>query len=89
MVSKKVIINNELGLHARAASLFVQLSNKYKSDIFLQKGKKKVDGKSIMGIMMLAAAKGTNLVILADGVDAEIAVEKLTELVENKFGEEE
>ena len=88
VVSKKVVIKNELGLHARAASLFVQLSTKYQSEIFLQKEERKVNGKSIMGIMMLAAAKGTTLVLLAEGDDAEIAIEKLTELIENKFGEE-
>ncbi|MFH0925371.1 MAG: HPr family phosphocarrier protein [bacterium] len=88
MISKEVVIQNELGLHARAASLFVQLSSKYKADVFLQKDEKRINGKSIMGIMMLAAAKGTTLIISAEGEDAEIMVEKLNELIENKFGEE-
>lgn len=82
------VIENKLGLHARAASRFVLLANKFKSDIFVEKDGKEVNGKSIMGLMMLAAAKGSRLRIRAEGEDASKAVESLGELIRSRFGEE-
>ncbi len=83
-----VQIENELGLHARAAALLVQQANKFRCRITLEKDGQRVNGKSIMGVMMLAAGKGSSLRITARGNDAERAVRALEELVEDKFGEE-
>ena len=88
MPKKNVTICNELGLHARAAAAFVRLSNTFNSEIFVACRDSEVDGKSIMGVMMLAAAKGSELIIRAEGSDGGPAVEKLAELVANRFGEE-
>ncbi|KFZ39670.1 MULTISPECIES: HPr family phosphocarrier protein [Thermoactinomyces] len=81
MVEKKVTVQLETGLHARPAALFVQEANKFASDIFVVKGNKKVNAKSIMGIMSLAVSRGTEITITAEGSDEEEAVEKLVELV--------
>jgi phosphocarrier protein HPr len=84
-----VTISNKLGLHARAAAKFVQLATRFSSHIEVCHGHRKVNGKSIMGIMMLAASKGTDLTLLAEGEDAEQAIDTLCELVNDKFGEED
>ncbi|QCV54558.1 HPr family phosphocarrier protein [Thermoactinomyces vulgaris] len=81
MAEKKVTVQLETGLHARPAALFVQEANKFASDIFVVKGNKKVNAKSIMGIMSLAVSRGTEITITAEGSDEEEAVEKLVELV--------
>jgi phosphotransferase system HPr (HPr) family protein len=81
MTEKKVIIKNKSGLHARPAAMFVQIANKFDSDITVTKGKQKVNGKSIMGILMLGASKGATVIINADGSDAEDAVRELSELL--------
>lgn len=86
-ISKKVEIKNELGIHARPAAMFVKLTSKFKADIFVEKDGESVNGKSIMGIMMLAASKGTQIKIKASGTDAEQAVEQIEELINSKFGE--
>ena len=86
---QQVTIKNRLGLHARPAALFVQLANKFKCDISVIKDKEEVNGKSIMGIMMLAAGQGTVLTIRAEGLDGEAAVKAMAELVESNFGEVE
>lgn len=88
MHSKEVIIRNKLGLHARAAAMFVQLAHNFKSDIFIEKNGEVMNGKSIMGIMMLAASKGTKLVLKADGEDAETALLALEKLIKDKFNED-
>ncbi len=88
MPEKTVAVSNEMGLHARAAAAFAQLSNQFSSEIFVFCRDIEVDGKSIMGVMMLAAPSGSNLTIRAEGEDAEIAVEQLAALVNNRFGEE-
>jgi len=82
-------IQNKLGLHARASAKFVSLAAEFKSDITLSRNGQQVNGKSIMGIMMLAAAKGTEIQICAEGRDEARAVEALRGLVENRFGEDE
>ncbi len=81
LVEKKIIIKNKSGLHARPAALFVQIANKFDSDISVTKGKHKVNGKSIMGILMLAASRGQTVIIGANGEDAEDAVRELSELL--------
>jgi len=87
-VKKTLIIQNKLGLHARAASQFVQKANKFKADITVGKGKQEVNGKSIMGVMMLAAAKGSKITVTASGEDADSALDAVEKLVNDKFGEE-
>lgn len=83
-----VEIVNELGLHARPAALLVQLANRFKSTIWISKDTQRVNGKSIMGVMMLAAGKGSKITISARGSDAEEAVNALAELVRSGFGED-
>jgi phosphocarrier protein len=83
-----VTIINELGLHARAATQFVQLANKFEAEVIVEKDDQEVNGKSIMGVLMLVASKGSEITIRGTGSDAEEAVKALVELVENRFGEE-
>lgn len=89
MIEEKVIICNKLGLHARAAAKFVGVASEFGALIEIEKDSKRVNGKSIMGVMMLAASQGSEVIIYADGDDAQSAVEKLTALVLDKFGEDE
>ena len=84
MVEKQVEVKLKSGLQARQAALFVQEANRFKSDIFLQKEEKKVNAKSIMGIMSLAVAKGVTVTLLADGQDAENAIEALAKQIETE-----
>jgi phosphocarrier protein HPr len=86
-VSRQAAIPNALGLHARAAARFVQSATRFSSSIRVTCGERTVDGKSIMGILLLAAARGSVLTIAADGVDAEAAVAELCALVASGFGE--
>jgi len=86
--SKQVTVINKLGVHARPAAMFVKIANKFSSDITVEKDGEQVNGKSIMGLMMLAAAQGAVLIITAVGSDAETAVHDLVELFHHKFGEE-
>lgn len=81
IVKKNITVKNKQGLHARPAALFVQLANKFDSEITLTKGDQQVNGKSIMGILMLAAEKGSEIFIVAEGQDAQEAIEALEELV--------
>ena len=85
--TREVRIANELGLHARPAAAFVKLSSRYECDVYIAKGELEVNGKSIMGVMMLAAECGSTVRIRAEGPDAAEAVEALASLVENGFGE--
>jgi len=88
-VERTFEIVNALGLHARAAALLVQTAQKYRSEIEVQKDDIVVNGKSIMGILMLAAAKGSHIVVRATGEDAPQALEGLGELIRNGFWEKE
>lgn len=81
LIEKKIIIRNKLGLHARPAAIFVQIANKYDSNITVRKGKDEVNGKSIMGILTLAAEKGSTVYLKVDGADAQIATEELEKLL--------
>lgn len=89
MRCEKVVIVNKLGMHARASAKFVSLASGFQSEISLTRNGQKVNGKSIMGIMMLAAARGTELAICADGNDEAEAISQLTGLINNAFGEDE
>lgn len=85
---KKFTIKNKTGLHARPAALFVQKASRFESDICVKKGGQTINGKSIMGLMMLAAGPGSAITIKAEGPDAENAVNELGKLLEDNFGEE-
>ncbi|HEX5037418.1 MAG TPA: HPr family phosphocarrier protein [bacterium] len=86
--SKTFLISNELGLHARAAAQFVKIASRFASEITVVKDSRDVNGKSIMGILMLAAAKGSKITVKAAGADASEALHALEELIQNKFGEQ-
>jgi phosphocarrier protein HPr len=88
MTSKAVVVSNQLGLHARAAARFVHLATRFVSQIRVARDARVMDGKSIMGILLLAAARGTTITISAEGLDEVDAVEALVRLVESGFGEE-
>ncbi|MDM4770641.1 HPr family phosphocarrier protein [Solimonas sp. SE-A11] len=87
-MEKTVDIVNKLGLHARAAAKLVTLASKFESDVRVRKDGREVSGKSIMGVMMLAAAKGSQVTLIADGEDAQQALDELAALVADRFGEE-
>jgi len=84
MIERRVQVKLKLGLQARQAALFVQEANRFSADIFLEKEEKKVNAKSIMGVMSLAIAKGTEVVLSGDGNDAEQAVTALAALIEKE-----
>jgi len=88
MIEKEITIKNESGLHARPAAIIVQKANDFKSDIFLEKGGDRVNAKSIMGVMMLAAAFGTIVRVIAEGADEERAVETIAALLESDIDSE-
>ena len=89
MLVREVIITNRLGLHARAAAKLVKTAAGFGCDIRLLKGEREVNAKSIMGVLMLAAAQGTQLRLMAEGEDAEQALEQLEALILRRFDEEE
>ncbi len=84
-----ILIDNKLGLHARASAKLTKLASEFDSEIWLSKGTRRVNAKSIMGVMMLAAGQGTRLVLEADGADAQQALAAIDALVRDKFGEGE
>lgn len=86
-IVKEIVIQNELGLHARPAAMLVKVANQFPCEIFLEKDGEQVNGKSIMGVMMLAASKGSKVKVIAKGENAESAVSALEELFIKKFGE--
>ena len=87
-VQESVLISNRYGLHARPAAEFVKLANRFEAEIWVRKQDLEVNGKSIMGMMMLAAECGSEITIRATGADAQLAVSELRALVERRFGEE-
>lgn len=89
MTEANITIINKLGLHARAAAKFVTLASGFDSEIELTRNGKTVNGKSIMGVMMLAASKGTDLTLRAMGSDEVEAIAKISELISDRFGEDE
>ena len=88
-LEKKFVIRNKLGLHARPAALFVRTANRFQSEITLQKGKQKVNGKSIMGVMMLAAGPGSHITVRITGSDAERAMAEIEKLLDHDLTKEE
>jgi phosphocarrier protein HPr len=88
MTSRTVTVVNQLGMHARAAAKFVHLAGRFQSRVVVAKQGREMDGKSIMGLLLLAAARGTAITIAADGDDELAAVSALTSLVETGFGED-
>lgn len=89
MPTSDVVICNKLGLHARAAAKLTQLASQFKSEVFISRGAKRVNAKSIMGVMMLAAGLGVTVRLDADGTDADRALEAICKLFDDKFGESE
>ena len=87
MVSKEVVINNQVGLHARPATFFIQKANEFKSSIWVEKEDRRVNAKSLLGVLSLGIVKGTPMTIIADGVDDSAAIATLAQLVENEFSE--
>lgn len=88
MLRKEFLIINKLGLHARASALFVKTASRFSADVKLAKEGVEVNGKSIMGIMMLAASKGTTVTLTINGNDEDDALQTIGELINNGFGEE-
>lgn len=88
-VSRNVEIVNKLGMHARAAAKFVKLATSFKSNIDIEKDSRRVNAKSIMGVMMLAASKGSIVTLHANGSDAEKSLNALEQLINNRFDEDE
>ena len=88
MTSRTVSVVNQLGMHARAAARFVQMAGRFRSRVLVSRQGREMDGKSIMGLLLLAAARGTVVTIAADGEDEQAAVDALAELVASGFGED-
>jgi len=88
MLEKKVTIINRLGLHARAAAKFVKLANRFKASVKIEKDGVQIDGKSILGILTLAAVQGTKITLIISGTDEKPAMKALVLLIENRFEEE-
>lgn len=89
MVKKKIVIKNKLGLHARAAVKFMNLANRFASSVWIEKDGNEIDGKSILGILTLAAVQGSEITLKISGPDEERAFHALETLIEDKFHEEE
>ena len=87
MCVRDVVIHNQVGLHARPATFFIQKANEYKSSIWVEKDERKVNAKSLLGVLSLGIVGGTTIKIIADGIDAEQAINGLVELVESGFAE--
>ncbi|MBU3758879.1 MAG: HPr family phosphocarrier protein [Candidatus Omnitrophica bacterium] len=87
-LEKKFTVSNKLGLHARPAALFVQTANRFQCEVTVKKGRQKVNGKSIMGIMTLAVQQGTVITVRTEGPEAQQAMTEIARLIENNFGEE-
>ena len=87
MVIKSVTINNQVGLHARPATFFIQKANEYRCSIWVEKDDRKVNAKSLLGVLSLGIVKGTAITIIADGADEDAAIATLSELIDSDFSE--
>lgn len=87
MFSKNVVVQNQVGLHARPATFFIQKANEFKSSIWVEKDERKVNAKSLLGVLSLGITKGTEIKIMADGTDEEEAVNMLVKLILSNFTE--
>lgn len=87
MVTKEVVINNQVGLHARPATFFIQKANEFKSSIWIEKDDRRVNAKSLLGVLSLGIVKGTAVNLIADGPDEEAAIATLSDLIASDFTE--
>ncbi len=87
MYTKEVVLQNQVGLHARPATFFIQKANEFKSSIWIEKEERRVNAKSLLGVLSLGITRGTAISVIADGVDEKDAVDALVDLVENNFAE--
>ena len=87
MISKEVVINNQVGLHARPATFFIQKANEFKSSIWVEKEERRVNAKSLLGVLSLGIVKGTTVKLIADGADEDEAIATLAELIDSDFSE--
>jgi phosphocarrier protein len=87
MVIKETVVNNQVGLHARPATFFIQKANEYKSSIWVEKDERRVNAKSLLGVLSLGIVKGTSISLIADGPDENEALEGLAELISTNFCE--
>ncbi len=87
MYIKEAVVNNQVGLHARPATFFIQKANEYKSSIWIEKEERRVNAKSLLGVLSLGIVKGTTITLIADGTDEETAVNALVELISSNFSE--
>ena len=87
MISKEVVIDNQVGLHARPATFFIQKANEFKSSIWVEKEERRVNAKSLLGVLSLGIVKGTSVKLIADGTDEEEAIETLSDLIASDFTE--
>ena len=87
MSTQEITINNEVGLHARPATFFIQRANEFKSGIWIEKDDRRVNAKSLLGVLSLGIVKGTAVTIIADGADEEEAINTLAELIDSNFSE--
>ena len=85
--TKELVVQNKMGIHARPAAMIVRITNKFKAEVFVEKDEEQVNGKSIMGLMMLAAGYGSKLTVTAEGQDAEQAMAQIAALIESGFSE--
>lgn len=87
MYTQEITVKNEVGLHARPATYFIQKANEFKSGIWVEKEERRVNAKSLLGVLSLGIVQGTTITLIADGSDQEEAVKALVDLIENNFGE--
>lgn len=87
MVSKEIVVQNQVGLHARPATFFIQKANEYNSSIWISKDERKVNAKSLLGVLSLGITRGTAVTLTADGADEESALEALEKLIASNFAE--
>lgn len=87
MISKEIVVQNQVGLHARPATFFIQKANEFTSSIWIAKDERKVNAKSLLGVLSLGITRGTSVSITADGADEEAAIDALTSLVASNFAE--
>lgn len=87
MSTKEAVINNQVGLHARPATFFIQKANEFKSSIWIEKDERRVNAKSLLGVLSLGIVKGTTVTLVADGADEQEAIDTLTALINSDFSE--
>ena len=87
MITKEAVINNQVGLNARPATFFIQKANEFKSSIWIEKDERRVNAKSLLGVLSLGIVKGTTVTLVADGADEQEAIDTLTALINSDFSE--